>query len=58
MPFGPLLGSTVANRVMTPACDPLEHQSLVPLRTYRSPRRTAVVRRAAASEPASGSESE
>ena len=58
IPRGPLPASTVANSVMTPACEPLEHQSLVPLRTYRSPLLTAVVRSDAASEPASGSESE
>ena len=58
IPRGPLPGSTVANSVITPACEPLEHQSLVPLRTYRSPFRTAVVRSDAASEPASGSDRE
>jgi hypothetical protein len=58
MPRAPLPGSTVANSVITPACDPFEHQSFVPFRTYRSPRRTAVVRSEAASDPASGSESE
>ncbi len=58
IPRGPWRGSTVANSVMTPACEPLEHQSLVPFRTYRSPFLTAVVRSDAASDPASGSESE
>src|SRR5262249_11300449 len=57
-PRGPLPASTVANSVITPACEPLEHQSLVPLRTYLSPIRTAVVRREAASEPAPGPERE
>jgi len=52
MPFVPLLRSVIVKRTMASATGPLVIQFLVPLMTYLSPRRTAVVRCSAASLPA------
>src|SRR5690606_25478014 len=56
IPFEPAEGSVLAQTTMTPATSPLVIHCLAPLRTQRSPRRSAVVVIAAGSEPACGSE--
>src|SRR5439155_1379602 len=55
IPLVPLLRSVMVKRTMASATGPFVIQFLVPLMTYLSPRRTAVVRCSAASLPACGS---
>ena len=55
MPLVPLDRSVMVNITMASATGPLVIQFLVPLMTYRSPLRVAVVRCSAASLPACGS---
>ena len=57
MPLCPFAGSVFAKMVVQAACPAFEMNVFEPLRTYSSPRRSAVVFRLATSEPASGSES-
>ena len=57
MPLWPLAGSVLANTTVQDAWPAFVMKVLEPLRTYSSPRRSAVVFSFATSEPASGSES-